>query len=148
MPVYLHDFYGPDRHAKIEATNAKDFAADGLKYRAEMPLTGHEARLTEVHDVEFPKLLDPVYDLPPTTVITSVRREVGDRVLVRGTTAANGPVKRVLVNGKEARAVRDNFAEWELELVVARGGEGKLTAHAEDAAGNVEPRGHVVAAEQ
>ena len=86
VPVFLHDYFGPDRHAKIEATDAKDFAADGLKYRAEMPLTGHEARVTEVHDVEFPKLLDPVYDLPPTTVITNVRREAGNRVLVRGTT--------------------------------------------------------------
>ena len=112
-----------------------------------MPLTGHEARVTEVHDVEFPKLLDPVYDLPPTTVITDVRREAGNRVLVRGTTAANGPVKRVLVNGKEAHAVRDNFAEWQLELDVARGGGAKLTAHAEDAAGNIEPRGHVVVVE-
>jgi hypothetical protein len=148
VPVYLHDFFGPDRHAKIEATDAKDFSADGLKYRAEMPLTGHEARVTEVHDVEFPKLLDPVYDLPPTTVITNVRRVAGNRALVRGTTAANGPVKRVLVNGKEAHAVRDNFAEWELELDAPRGGDANLTAHAEDAAGNIESRGHVVAVEQ
>jgi hypothetical protein len=50
---------------------------------------------------------------------------------VRGTTSDNGPVKRVLVNGKEARAVAGNFAEWE--------------AYAEDGAGNVEKRPHVVA---
>ena len=148
VPVYLHDYFGPDRHAKIIATDAKDYGADGLKYRAESPLTGHEARVTEVHDVEFPKLLDPVDDLPPTTVITSVRRESGDRVLILGTTAAGGRVKHVLVNGKEARAVRDNFAQWELELDLgpsgSPGANRKLEAHAEDAAGNIEPRAHVL----
>jgi hypothetical protein len=147
VPVYLHDYFGPDLSAKIVATNAKDSGVDGLKYRAETPLTGHEARVTEVHSVEFPKLLDPVDDLPPTTVITQVRREAGNRILVRGTTVAGGPVKRVLVNGKEAHAVRDNFAEWELELDAVPNGEFKLEAHAEDAAGNVEPRGHVVRVE-
>jgi hypothetical protein len=143
VPVYLHDYFGPGRHAKVEATNAKDFGADGLAYHAEVPLTGHESRVTLVKDVEFPKLLDPVDDLPPTTVITHIRRLPGDKLLVRGTTADNGTVKRVLVNGKEAKAVTPNFAEWEIEL---RGvsGEVRLTAHAEDAAGNVEPRPHVV----
>lgn len=151
VPVYLHDYFGPDRDAKIVATNAKDFGADGLKYRAETPLTGHEARVTEVHDVEFPKLLDPVDDLPPTTVITNVRRESGNRVLILGTTAAVGRVKRVLVNGKEARAVRDNFAQWELELDLgpsrSPGAARKLEAHGEDAAGNIEPRAHVLLVE-
>ena len=73
VPVYLHDYYGPNRTAKAEATNAHDFRADGLKYRAVPPLTGHEAQVAEVHDVEFPQLLDPVDDLAPTTVITEVR---------------------------------------------------------------------------
>jgi hypothetical protein len=59
--------------------------------------------------VEFPKLLDPADDLPPATVITHVRRD-GDRVAVRGTTSDNGAVKRVLVNGKAAKAVSPNFA--------------------------------------
>jgi hypothetical protein len=140
VPVYLHDYYGPNRHAKVEAINAKDYGADGLKYRDEVPLTGHESRVTEVHDVEFPKLLDPVDDLPPVTAITHVRRIEGGKVLVRGTTSDNGTVKRVLVNGKEARSSRPNFAEWEIVLEKVA----KVQAHAEDAAGNVEPRPHVV----
>src|SRR5262249_8909073 len=122
---------------------ARDFGADGLDYRALEPLTGHESRVTEVKNVEFPKLLDPVDDLPPTTVITHARQLAGGKVLVKGTTADNGAVKRVLVNGKEARAVTANFAEWEIELS-GLPGDGRLTAHAEDAAGNVEPRPHVL----
>jgi hypothetical protein len=143
VPVYLHDFFGPDRHAKIEATNAKDFGADGLAYRDQSPLTGHEARVAEANGVEFPQLLDPVDDLPPSTVITGARR-AGGQVIVSGTTADNGIVKRVLVNGREATALRDNFAEWEVTLENASSGELEIAAHAEDAAGNVEPRPHVL----
>ena len=73
-------------------------------------------------------------------MITSVRPAGGGRLVVRGTTSDNGAVRRVLVNGREARAVAPNFAEW--EAVVDAGGS--VSAHAEDAAGNVEPRPHVV----
>ena len=54
------------------------------------------------------------------------------------TTADNGEVKRVVVNGKDAKATRANFAEWEIVLTDV----GALTAHAEDAAGNIEKHGH------
>jgi hypothetical protein len=61
----------------------------------------------------------------------------GGKLQVRG---ANGDVKRVLVNGLEAKATAPNFAEWEITLEKAA----KLEAHAEDTAGNVERRPHVV----
>jgi hypothetical protein len=88
---------------------------------------------------DYPRPLDPVDDLPPVTVITHVQRK-GNKVLVRGTTADNGTVKCVLVNGKPARSVAANFAEWVITLDSAA----KIQAHAEDAAGNVEKRSHVV----
>ena len=56
---------------------------------------------------------------------------------MRGTTGDNGTVKRVLVNGREAKATAANFAEWEAVLEKAAGGS-KIEAAAEDAAGNVE----------
>lgn len=143
VPVFLHDWYGPGRHARIDATNAKDFGSNGLVHHAEEPLTGHESQVVEVKDVEFPKLLDPVDDLPPTTVITHIRRD-GSKLVVRGTTADNGTVKRVLVNGKEARSTGPNFAEWEIVLEDAAKGSLKVQAHGEDAAGNVEKRPHEV----
>jgi hypothetical protein len=144
VPVYLHDYYGPGRHAKVEATNARDYGADGLKYHDEVPLTGHESKVTEVRDIEFPTLLDPVDDYPPVTVITHTRRAEKGTVIVRGTTADNGTVKRVIVNGKEARSVTGNFLEWEVTLEGVPNGKLKLAAHAEDAAGNVEQRPHEV----
>ena len=89
----------------------------------------------------FPKPLDPVDDQPPVTVITSSSRQAGGAILVRGTTSDGGTVKRVVVNGREAKPTRDNFAEWEIVLDAPKG-EFKLSAHAEDAAGNVETHAH------
>jgi hypothetical protein len=93
----------------------------------------------------FPAPLEPVDDLPPATVITSTTSTEPGTVTVRGTTSDSGTVKRVLVNGKDARPLRPNFAEWEVVLVLSEGG-GDLTASAaaEDAAGNVEPRPHLI----
>jgi G8 domain len=139
VPVYLHDWYGPGRHAEVVSTRAKDLYGDGTGFTQEVGLTGDESRRKEVTNVSFPKVLDPVDDLPPATVITLVRLD-GDRLIVRGTTGDNGAVKRVLVNGVEAKPTWDNFAEWE---AVVPPGE-KVTAHAEDAAGNVERLRHEV----
>lgn len=143
-PVYLHDYYGKGRHAKAVWIHAKHYADDGLMYHDEKLLTGNQYGMrtvvAEVRDIEFPKLLDPVDDLPPTTVITHVSKAPGGKVTVRGATADNGTVKRVLVNGREAKATAANFAEWEIIVDNA----GKLEAHAEDAAGNVEKTPHLV----
>jgi hypothetical protein len=144
VSVYVHDWYGPGRHALVLSTASPEYKRAPGRFHAEPPLTGDESRVAEVHDVAFPKLLDPVDDLPPTTVITDVTRMAGGRVRVRGTTADNGTVKRVVVNGKEARPVRGNFAEWEVEVEGGSGGPLRLRAYAEDAAGNVERRPHLV----
>jgi hypothetical protein len=92
----------------------------------------------------FPKLLDPVDDLPPNTVITHIIPVGKDSLLVRGTSSDNGTIARVLVNGEKAKATRANFAEWEVTLTGVTG-ELSLRAHAEDAAGNVEKTPHLVA---
>ena len=145
VPVYLHDWFGPGRTAKVVSTKTRELKGDGLDYREVPLLTGDESRAAEVSGVAFPNLLDPVDDLPPTTVITHVRRE-GSKWVVRGTTADNGVVRRVTVNGVEAKALSANFAEWEAQ--VEAGPEvRRLTALAADDAGNVEPRPHVVSAE-
>jgi hypothetical protein len=146
LPVYLHDYYGRGRHAKAVWIHSKHYADDGLKYHSEKPLTGKQFGMqtvvAEVKNLDFPKLLDPVDDLPPTTVITHVTKLAEGKLRVRGTTADNGTVKRVMINGKEAKAVAPNFAEWEIileKLPIA----GKVEAHAEDTAGNVEKKPHV-----
>ena len=143
VPVYLHDWYGQGRHAMVVSMRSPEFKIMPELFHTDVPLTGDESRVAEVKDIAFPKLLDPVDDLPPTTVITHVSRSTPGKLVVRGTTADNGVVKRVVVNGKEARALTANFAEWEATLDAPTGG--RIQAHAEDAAGNIEPRPHGVA---
>jgi hypothetical protein len=139
VSVYLHDWFGPGRDAMVVSTRSPEYKGAPDKYRAEPPLTGDESRVAEVAGVALPKVLDPVDDLPPITVITHVRRGDG-KLIVRGTTSDNGTVRKVLVNGSEAKALADNFAEWEITLAATA----ELRAHAEDTAGNVESRPHVV----
>jgi hypothetical protein len=91
----------------------------------------------------FPAPLEPADDQPPTTAITAASSTGRGELTVRGTTSDGGTVTRVRVNGKEARAVRANFAEWEVVLPLSEGVL-ELTAAAEDAAGNVEKRPHQV----
>ena len=92
----------------------------------------------------FPGPLEPVDDLPPTTVITHVARSTHGGLAVRGTTADNGTVRRVLVNGREARALAPNYAEWEIDLEGLSPDRREISASAEDEAGNTETRPHVM----
>lgn len=96
--------------------------------------SGPDVRVGEVTGVEFPKLLDPRDDLPPATLITSVRHE-GGQLCVRGVATDDGTVAVVMVNGVAAKIMSQQagLAEWEALVP-----EGPLTAHARDAAGNEE----------
>jgi hypothetical protein len=147
VPVFLHDYYGPGRHAKIVSTAAKDFSAQSGPLRQEPPLTGPESRVVEVEKVEFPELLAPIDDLAPATIITSPARGVAAKLsegtlVVRGTTTDNTRTVRVVVNGSEAKDVDYNFHQWEVTLRGLKPGPIELVAHAEDAAGNVEANVH------
>jgi hypothetical protein len=139
VPVYLHDWFGPGRTAMVVSVKSGEYKQEPGRYREEKPLTGDESRVSEVSGVAFPNPLDPVDDLPPATVITRVVRG-GGKLVVTGTTSDNGTVKRVLVNGREAKATATNFAEWRAEVDAAA----TITAHAEDAAGNIEKTPHTV----
>ncbi|HWY87823.1 MAG TPA: G8 domain-containing protein [Gemmataceae bacterium] len=142
VPVYIHDYFGPGRDAKIVSTKSRALQTDGLEYTAKPPLTGDSSRVADLKDVPFPKLLDPVDEMMPGTIITHVTR-AGSSLVVRGTTTDNGTVSQVLVNGVKARALQPNFAEWEAILKTS-GAEMHIEAFAEDAAGNVEKTPHRV----
>ncbi|MFN0055970.1 MAG: G8 domain-containing protein [Planctomycetales bacterium] len=141
VPIYLHDWFGPGRQALIVSTRSPEFKARPDVFRAEAPLTGDESRVTEVSSIEFPQPLDPIDDLPPATVITHLLLD-GDKLHVRGTCSDNGLVKRVVVNGHEARAASSNFATWEITLAASPASAATTTAHAEDSAGNIERMPH------
>jgi hypothetical protein len=144
VPVFLHDYYGPGKHAKVVSVRSGDYRSEnGNGYRDDKPLTGDESRAMEVTDVPFPQLLDPVDDLPPATVITQVAKQSDGTLLVRGTASDNGAISRVVVNGSPAKATRDNFAEWEIRLPADASPAG-IAAHGEDSAGNVESLKHEV----
>ncbi len=141
VSYYFHDYPTKGKTTRVVSARFPDLMKDG-DYRAIDDFTGDKARAAVVPSVEFPVLLDPVDDLPPTTVITHVQR-AGATLVVRGRTADNGAVKQVLVNGTRARALAPNFAEWEAVLSDLGPGQRKVSAQAEDAADNVERRPHV-----
>jgi hypothetical protein len=93
-----------------------------------------------IPESEYPGKLSPVDELPPVTVITHALPGANGKLFVRGSTADNGTVKRVLVNDKPATATTANFLTWEVSL---DGVPKQVTAHAEDEAGNVERMKHV-----
>ena len=59
---------------------------------------------------------------------------------MRGTTSDNATLKRVSVNDTLAKVAASG--EWEVTLVNVKAGPVKLTAKAEDSAGNVEQTPH------
>ncbi len=149
VPYFIHNHFGPGRHAKLVSTKAADLYGDGSGFRAEPPLTGDESRLAEVANIEFPRLLDPTDDLPPATLITDVRSQ-GENLIVSGATHDNGDVAGILVNGLPAKASMSPMPSQEQtvtgivhwQIILPRPANGTLVAVASDAAGNVEPRGH------
>lgn len=149
VPVYLHDFFGPGRDAKVVSTAAKDFGEDGLAYREVDGVTGDESRLAEVKSVLFPQLLTPIDDQPPATIVTWPTRGIpvrvdGGTVTVTGTSTDNVKVRRVTVNGVEAQAVDDDFLQWKATLCNVAPGPLTITAVSQDEAGNVEQTPHVL----
>jgi uncharacterized protein (TIGR03067 family) len=137
--------FTPAHNAIVRQTKDPEWGRLTIR-RTEVPF-----RMPEKLVADIPDYLYPPFDLvtfagdhlPPTTVITHVRRQA-DRLLVQGTAADDRAIRRVTVNGQAARALTPNFAEWEIDLPVAA--DGRLAAQAEDAVGNVEPVPHTVLA--
>src|SRR5262249_11433768 len=125
VTYFFHGYPAEGHTTKVVSARFPDLMKDG-NFRSIDDFTGDKARAADVPAMEFPVLLEPVDDLPPPTVITHVKAD-GARVVVRGTTADNGVVKKVLVNGQAAKALAPNFAEWEAVLAGVKPGELKLT---------------------
>jgi len=142
VPIYLHDHFGSGRHAKVVSSAAKDLLSDGNEYRQEPPLTGNEAMLAEVTDVDWPKLLDPVDDEAPATIITQVETQ-SDKLTVSGVSHDNGIIVKVIVNGREAKRTADQPGVTDWEVSIPKPKDGKVSAFAIDDADNREVNIHV-----
>ena len=141
VPVYLHDYFGPDRTAKVASVEAADLMKDGTAWRKEPPLTGGDSVVAEVSDIPFPQLLDPIDDLAPVTVITGTHIKDG-KLTVTGITHDNGTLETITVNGQPARVVSSvaGVTDWQVEIVPAD----KVVASAKDKAGNIERHAHEI----
>src|SRR5437762_1179233 len=79
--------------------------------------TGRDVRAAEVASADFPTLLEPIDDLPPATMITSVQRVKGQQLVI-GVSQDNGDVAAVTVNGAPARilSAHAGVVDWEIAL--------------------------------
>jgi hypothetical protein len=140
VPYYFHDSSGDGHATKVMSTRF-DAVKNDPSFQPVQGLTGGEVRGAKVEGVAFPKLLDPVDDLPPATVITSVRRD-GEKLIVRGVSSDNGEVAKVEVNGVPAKlsSVVPGMTEWEARLPTTT--ITQITASAVDRSGNAEALSH------
>jgi hypothetical protein len=143
VPIYIHNYYGKGRHAKVVSTRAKDLLADGNSYRQDPPLTGNESVAAEVKNVDFPKLLDPVDDIPPATIITTIRKD-GETYIVSGISHDNGKIDTVRVNGKPATLSHATEGVTDWQIVLEAPATGTFVAQGVDDSGNAEQTPHEV----
>jgi hypothetical protein len=133
---YFYDTPKPGVTMRVASGRFSGVAKDAA-YRSIDRLTGGDARAIEVSRIPFPELLAPVDDLPPATLITSIRSE-GTRRIVRGVSHDNGEIASVTVNGRAATITgqQAGVADWTITLDTPA--SGRVVATATDKAGNVE----------
>lgn len=138
ISYYFHDYFAPGRVTRVLSTSYPAGQED-VKLREIKDFTGKGVAAADTEGVAFPQLLDPVDDLPPATVITSVRRE-GGKLMVTGVSQDNGRINSVHVNDRAAAmtTVTEGIVQWRITMDAAS----KLRAHAIDEAGNVERTAH------
>jgi hypothetical protein len=136
VAYYFHDLPNPGKDMKVVSSAFPALMTDGA-YHAIEGFTGKDVRAAEVSPVVFPILLEPVDDLPPVSVITSVSR-AGGRVRVRGITTDNGEVATVTVNGHPAQFVFSAAGVVDWEITLTGSDTQRFDARAVDVAGNKE----------
>ena len=111
-------------------------------YRSIDKFTGKDVRAAEVTGVSFPQLLEPVDDLPPATMVTSIRK-TKRKLFIRGLSHDNGEIASVTVNGHRAilHPGQAGLADWEITLDPQIS---KISAQAMDRSGNSEKAIHSI----
>ena len=117
MPVFIHDYFGPGRDAKVVSTKTHELHEDGLDYKEVPLLTGDESRAAEVHGVAFPAAArSGGRPAAGHRRLPQVSRTKDGKLRVRGVASDDGVIRKVVVNGLPATATAANFAEWEIVL--------------------------------
>ena len=140
VTYFFHDI--PKTGVITRVANVK--ILDSLKdtsYRSIDGWTGRDARVAEVKGISFPELLAPVDDLPPATLITSIKID-GPKRIVHGVAHDNGEITKVTVNGQVAKITSQQagIADWIITMDASA--DGRYVAIAADRAGNVELMPH------
>src|SRR5205814_10656557 len=138
VAYYFYDYSGAGHITKVLSDRFPGAMNDG-NYQAFAGFTGPDVKAAELGGVIFPQLLEPVDDVPPATIITSIVRN-GDGMRVRGVSEDNGEIESVIVNGKNARLHESaaGVVDWEIQIESAR----LIEAKAKDGAGNAEVMSH------
>jgi len=142
VSYFFHDF--PTQGIVSRLASRKDAGTlTGSDYDSAADWNGSDTSVAEVKNVEFPQLLAPVDDLPPATLITSIKSE-GAKWLIRGVSHDNGEIATVSVNGVSAKIINHHagVADWQVTLDAP--GDDSYTAKAVDSAGNAELMPHNV----
>jgi hypothetical protein len=144
VAYYFHDYPAEGRVTKVLSSKFPD-EMNGADYRNIEGFTGRDVRGADVRGASFPTLLDPLDDLPPATMITSVQKRKGTLV-VRGVSQDNGEITSVTVNGHPAKIISEHagVADWEITFVRGEANTKSLTAQSKDRAGNEEKPGHSI----
>ncbi|MFN0079930.1 MAG: G8 domain-containing protein [Prosthecobacter sp.] len=139
VSYYFHDTSGTTRVVSMQFPDAMKDA----DYRSVDGFTGSAVRAAKVKPIAFPQLLAPVDDLPPATLITSIRHD-GKRSIIRGVSHDNGEVASITVNGTVARIITQQAGVADWEATLATPANGCFKAQAADQAGNAELLPHEV----
>ncbi|MEO8495510.1 MAG: G8 domain-containing protein [Planctomycetota bacterium] len=142
VAYYFHDTPKTGATLRVASTKAKELLKTG-NYQSVAGWTGPDALAADVEVRDFPKLVDPIDDLPPATLITRVVSD-GDKRRVYGVTHDNGEVATVEVNGHAAKitAQQAGVADWTVVLDAAA--DERIVATATDRAGNIELTPHTL----
>ena len=142
VTYFFHGYPAAGEVTKVVSAKFPSAMA-GAEFGSVEKFTGRDVRAAKSAPVAFPKLLEPVDDLPPATVILSVHRQADGRLFVRGVSQDNGEIAAVTINGLRATIVTQHagVADWEVNLPAAK----EVSAAASDKAGNLERNGHKLA---
>jgi hypothetical protein len=140
VAYYFHDYFAQGQTTKIVSPKNPEMMKDA-EYQPIKDFTGKDVRAATVQGVEFPTLLNPVDDLPPASLIRSVRKADG-KLIVTGLSEDNGEIATVTVNGQPATLTNFSagIAEWQAEIAPPT--DGQISAQATDRAGNTEKTVH------